>query len=141
MIHWLPERTKDVARQETGLAEDFISPRTELHTLQKFPPDIWDELGRAGLLGINISGEYRGLSCGYLELAVAGDALARSGKNLGIVLTWLIHHLTAGVLIQNHANNSLPEANLSYLPSGKSTAVKRWDPNWLNWQRHSSPLG
>ena len=122
MIHWLPQRTQDIARQAAEFADEIINPRNELHIQQKFPPDIWDKLGREGLLGMNISGDYAGWGCGYLDLAVAGDVLASSGKNLGIVLSWLIHHLTAGVLIQNHASNSRQEAHLSSLASGDSTA-------------------
>jgi isovaleryl-CoA dehydrogenase len=64
---------------------DKIAPRAEQidHT-NKFPRDLWPELGRLGLLGITVEEEYGGTGMGYLEHCVAMEEISRGSASVGL---------------------------------------------------------
>jgi acyl-CoA dehydrogenase len=79
-------------------------------------------MGKAGLLGISIPQEFGGQGKGYTEIVTAGRALSRSGCCLGIVLSWLMHQITARFFINGFATQDQKKQYLPGMASGKLTA-------------------
>jgi isovaleryl-CoA dehydrogenase len=64
---------------------DRIAPRAaEIDSTNKFPRDLWPELGRLGLLGITVEEEYGGTGMGYLEHCVAMEEISRGSAAVGL---------------------------------------------------------
>jgi isovaleryl-CoA dehydrogenase len=64
---------------------DKIAPRAEqIDRTNKFPRDLWPELGRLGLLGITVEEEYGGTGMGYLEHCVAMEEISRGSASVGL---------------------------------------------------------
>jgi acyl-CoA dehydrogenase len=103
-------------------AKQYIASRDDLHVLDAFPHDIWNKMGEENLLGINIPAEYGGLGGNSLSIAVAGEMLTQKGHNLGIAVSWLIHHAVSRFLIMDFGNKRQHEMYLNKLASGRITA-------------------
>src|SRR5438477_1777984 len=68
-----------------SFAADRIAPRAdEIDGTNKFPRDLWPELGRLGLLGITVEEEYGGTGMGYLEHCVAMEEISRGSAAVGL---------------------------------------------------------
>jgi isovaleryl-CoA dehydrogenase len=68
-----------------SFAADKIAPRAEqIDRTNKFPRDLWPELGRLGLLGITVEEEYGGTGMGYLEHCVAMEEISRGSASVGL---------------------------------------------------------
>lgn len=76
-----------------------VSSRADLQTRQEFPADIWRKMGEAGLFKIGIAPVYGGTGGGYPELLKAGEAFVKSGRNLGLALSWLYQQIIAHYII------------------------------------------
>ena len=64
---------------------DRIAPRAdEIDRTNKFPRELWPELGRLGLLGITVEEEYGGTGMGYLEHCVAMEEISRGSAAVGL---------------------------------------------------------
>jgi len=111
----LQERFADFARET-------IAPRTDLHTMEGFPNDIWQRMAGEKLLGLGISEKYGGLGGNYLFISMAGEAIVRHGHNLGLSLSWLIHQVVSRYFIGGFGNEKQREKYLPDLASGKITA-------------------
>ncbi|MEH0018136.1 MAG: acyl-CoA dehydrogenase family protein [Desulfobacter sp.] len=81
-----------------GFAQTHVRPRPELGTRDEFPHDIWAAMGEQGLLDPcrMVAGRWGPVPA----ITGGGRALAASGGNLGLALSWMIHHLVAGVLLK-----------------------------------------
>ncbi|MDY6854990.1 MAG: acyl-CoA dehydrogenase family protein [Thermodesulfobacteriota bacterium] len=102
-------------------AKQHIASRDDLHALDAFPRDIWGKMGEENLLGINLPKEYGGRGGNSLSLAVAGEILTQKGHNLGIAVSWLIHHVVSRFLIMDFGDNRQHEMYLNRLASGRIT--------------------
>src|SRR5262250_1292718 len=68
-----------------AFARDRIAPRAEeIDRTNKFPRDLWPELGRLGLLGITVEEEFGGAGLGYLEHCVALEEVSRASASVGL---------------------------------------------------------
>ncbi|MEJ0061430.1 MAG: acyl-CoA dehydrogenase family protein [Terricaulis sp.] len=76
----------DAIRETTArFAADRIAPRAaEIDASNKFPRDLWPELGALGLHGITVEEEFGGLGLGYLEHVVAMEELSRGSASVGL---------------------------------------------------------
>ena len=74
-------------------AQQNIAHRSDLHTSNEFPYDIWHKMSQEKLLGVGIPEEYGGMGGNYLSIAIAGEAMVRRGHNMGLAVSWLIHEL------------------------------------------------
>lgn len=74
------------------------------------PTELWTELGRAGLLGVNVPEEYGGGDGGLAELAVITEELAASGLPL------MLMALSPAVCATTILKHGTPELRRRWLP-------------------------
>lgn len=76
----------DMLRESVrGFASDRIAPRAaDIDTSNKFPRELWPELGDLGLLGITVEEEFGGSGLGYLAHVVAMEEISRASASIGL---------------------------------------------------------
>src|SRR3984893_13850048 len=88
------------------------APRAEeIDRTNKFPRDLWPELGRLGLLGITVEEEYGGTGMGYLEHCVAVEEISRGSAAVG--LSYGAH---SNLCVNQIRRNGNDEQKRRYLP-------------------------
>ncbi|HEY0941360.1 MAG TPA: isovaleryl-CoA dehydrogenase [Steroidobacter sp.] len=66
-------------------ASERIAPLAEsMDRENKFPRQLWPELGELGLLGITVEDEYGGSGLGYLAHVIAMEEISRASASLGL---------------------------------------------------------
>ena len=78
--------TADMIRDSVAsFAADRITPRAaEIDVSNKFPRDLWPQLGELGVLGVTVEEEYGGAGLGYLEHCVAVEEISRASGSVGL---------------------------------------------------------
>ncbi len=62
-----------------------IAPQAdEIDRSNRFPRELWPEMGAMGLLGMTVPEEYGGLGFGYLEHVVAMEEISRASGSIGL---------------------------------------------------------
>ena len=76
----------DLLRESVqSFAADRIAPRAaEIDESNRFPRDLWPELGELGLLGITVEPEFGGAGLGYLAHVVAMEEISRASASVGL---------------------------------------------------------
>jgi len=76
----------DMLRQAVrGFARDHIEPRAaEIDASNRFPRDLWPQLGALGLLGVTVEEELGGSGLGYLAHVVAMEEISRASASVGL---------------------------------------------------------
>jgi isovaleryl-CoA dehydrogenase len=76
----------DTIRDSTErFAADRIAPlAAEIDRDDRFPIELWPEMGALGLHGITVEEEWGGLGLGYLEHVVAQEEVARASASVGL---------------------------------------------------------
>jgi isovaleryl-CoA dehydrogenase len=65
--------------------DERLAPRAaEIDATNKFPRDLWPELGRLGLLGITAEEDYGGAGLGYLAHCVVVEEVSRGSGAIGL---------------------------------------------------------
>ena len=68
-----------------GFAADRIAPLAQsIDADNRFPRELWSELGELGLLGITVGEEFGGAGLGYLAHVVAMEEISRASASLGL---------------------------------------------------------
>src|ERR1700682_2480189 len=68
-----------------GFAEDRIAPlAAEIDKTDRFPLELWPEMGALGLHGITVEEEYGGAGMGYLAHCVALEEISRASASVGL---------------------------------------------------------
>ncbi|CAM3182791.1 hypothetical protein SPAN111604_08865 [Sphingomonas antarctica] len=103
----------DTIRDTTArFAADRIAPiAAEIDRNDRFPIELWPEMGALGLHGITVSEDDGGLGLGYLEHVVAQEEIARASASVG--LSYGAHSNLCVNQISRWAN---PEQKAKYLP-------------------------
>jgi acyl-CoA dehydrogenase len=112
-------------RQLSDRAKEFadihIAQRTDLHDQTEMPSDLWQALGDAGLAKIALPLEYGGMGGDYRALAMAAEAMAETGGNLGMVTSWMGRQLISRLHIWGHGTTAQRSTYLPDLAAGKIT--------------------
>jgi isovaleryl-CoA dehydrogenase len=81
----LGEEVEMLRNTASGFAQDKIAPRAdEIDRSNKFPRDLWPQMGELGLLGITVDEEFGGAGLGYLEHCVAMEEISRASASVGL---------------------------------------------------------
>src|SRR5208282_1003418 len=68
-----------------GFAEDRIAPlAAEIDRTDRFPVELWPEMGALGLHGITVEEEFGGAGMGYLAHCVAMEEISRASASVGL---------------------------------------------------------
>ena len=66
-------------------AEDRVAPlAAEIDRTDRFPIELWPEMGALGLHGITVEEEYGGAGMGYLAHCVAMEEVSRASASVGL---------------------------------------------------------
>jgi len=86
LLNFAHGETIDMLRETVrAFAEDKIAPRAaQIDAENKFPRDLWPELGALGLHGITVSEEDGGSGLGYLAHVVAMEEISRASASVGL---------------------------------------------------------
>lgn len=95
-----------------GFAANRIAPRAaEIDETNRFPRDLWPELGELGLLGITVEEELGGTGLGYLAHVVAMEEISRASASVG--LSYGAH---SNLCVNQLRRWGSPEQKAKYLP-------------------------
>ena len=105
--------TADMIRSTTArFAKDRIAPlAAEIDSNDRFPRELWPEMGALGLHGITVSEADGGLGLGYLEHVVACEEVSRASASVG--LSYGAH---SNLCVNQIARCASPEQKAKYLP-------------------------
>ena len=78
--------TADMLRDTVrSFADDRIAPlAAEIDREDRFPRELWPEMGALGLHGITVEEEWGGSGMGYLEHCVAVEEISRASASVGL---------------------------------------------------------
>ncbi|MDG2480590.1 MAG: isovaleryl-CoA dehydrogenase [Alphaproteobacteria bacterium] len=78
--------TADMLRDSVrSFADDRIAPlAAEIDREDRFPRELWPEMGALGLHGITVEEEWGGSGMGYLEHCVAVEEISRASASVGL---------------------------------------------------------
>ena len=108
----LGEMADTIRATTQRFATDRIMPiAAEIDANDRFPIELWPQMGELGLHGITVAEEDGGLGLGYLEHVVAQEEVARASASVG--LSYGAHSNLCVNQIGRWAN---PEQKAKYLP-------------------------
>ncbi|MBU0992054.1 MAG: acyl-CoA dehydrogenase family protein [Proteobacteria bacterium] len=85
---------------------------------QAFSREQWAKAGQAGLMGIGLPEKYGGCGGGDLEIAITGQVIAETCRDMGFSLSWLVQILVSR-LIATFGTDTQQKTLLPQLISGK----------------------
>jgi len=105
--------TADLLRDSVrSFSSDRIAPLAdEIDRSNKFPRQLWPQLGELGLLGITVEEEYGGTGLGYLEHCIAMEEVSRGSAAVG--LSYGAH---SNLCVNQIRRNASEEQKCRYLP-------------------------
>ena len=102
-------------------AARLIRGRADLRRRRDYPPDLWQALAGAGLLGLTIPEDYGGRGWGLDRLAGACRDMVRHGRSLGAMLAWKVHCTLSRFALARLGDEAQKQAWLLRLASGETT--------------------
>src|SRR5215467_8129038 len=96
----------------SGFAQDTIAPRAaDIDRTNRFPRELWPQMGELGLHGITVEEEFGGTGLGYLEHCVAMEEVSRGSAAVG--LSYGAH---SNLCVNQLRRNGTAEQKRRYLP-------------------------
>jgi isovaleryl-CoA dehydrogenase len=96
----------------SAFAQDKIAPRADqIDRSNRFPRELWPQLGALGLLGITVEEEWGGAGLGYLAHCVAMEEISRASAAVG--LSYGAH---SNLCVNQLRRNGSAEQKKRYLP-------------------------
>jgi isovaleryl-CoA dehydrogenase len=95
-----------------SFASDKIAPiAAEIDRNDRFPRELWPQMGELGLLGITVEEEFGGSGMGYLEHCIAMEEVSRASASVG--LSYGAH---SNLCVNQLRRNGNDEQKRRYLP-------------------------
>src|SRR5882757_2372786 len=108
----LGEEVDQLRETVQAFAQDKIAPRAEkIDRSNKFPRDLWPQMGSLGLHGITVEEEWGGSGLGYLAHCVAMEEVSRASASVG--LSYGAH---SNLCVNQIRINGTEEQRRRYLP-------------------------
>jgi len=118
----LGERVDDLRHAVREFALRRIAPQAdEIDRSNRFPRELWPELGEMGLLGMTVPEEYGGLGYGYLEHVVAMEEISRVSGSIG--LSYGAHSNLCVNQLRRFGNDAQKRRYLPRLVSGEDVGA------------------
>jgi len=118
MLVELNEEQKLLQETVRKFVEKEVAPRAEeIDHEDRFPKELFLELGKLGLLGISVPEEYGGSGSGLLAQAIVVEELARASA--GLASSYAAHSNLVVDNLNRHANHSQKKKYLPDLCTGK----------------------
>jgi alkylation response protein AidB-like acyl-CoA dehydrogenase len=110
------EERKEAARQ---LAREHVAPSVAARDRAgRWDPDLFREMGAAGLLGTVFPREYGGEGLSPLEWSARQEGFGAGGEDAGLALAWSAHTLQCGVPLWHFGTETQRERHLPGLCRG-----------------------
>src|ERR1700726_2125555 len=101
-----------------GFAQDRVAPlAAEIDRTDRFPIELWPEMGALGLHGIPVEEVYGGAGMGYLAHCVAMEEISRGSASVG--LSYGAHSNPCVNQIRRNGTEAQKGPNLPKLISGE----------------------
>jgi len=108
----LSDMARSIRETTQRFARERIVPiATEIDAKDRFPIELWPEMGALGLHGITVAEDDGGLGLGYLEHVIACEEVSRASASVG--LSYGAH---SNLCINQIARWATPEQKARYLP-------------------------
>lgn len=93
-------------------ATDKVKPRArDIDFSNKFPRDLWPEMGELGLLGVTVPEQYGGLGLGYTAQCLIMEELSRASAS--VALSYAAH---SNLCVNQISRNGNHHQKMKYLP-------------------------
>ncbi|QIK97219.1 isovaleryl-CoA dehydrogenase [Sphingomonas sp. HDW15A] len=118
----LGEMAATIRETTERFARDKIAPiAAEIDEQDRFPIELWPQMGDLGLHGITVEEEWGGLGLGYLEHVVAQEEVARASASVG--LSYGAHSNLCVNQVRRWANDEQKKKYLPGLISGEQVGA------------------
>jgi len=109
-----------LAKQAARFADRELVARTDLAG-ETIPRDIWERMGKRGLLGCGIPTLYGGGGASFSELLLALEAFVGAGASPGLALSWFVQLVAGKILIEGAADGRRKKELLPEMAAGRLT--------------------
>ena len=109
----LGETVNMIRETVKNFSDNEIAPRaTEIDKKNDFPSDLWEKMGKLGILGVTVEEKWGGSGLGYLEHIVVVEEISRASVPLPTAIPYLDLYLF--IKFFSKVSNWLPKKILPF---------------------------